>query len=328
MSFQSPLWLLALLLIPALAVAYAYGQRRPSSYAVEYSNLSVLAVVADRRSDWLRHVPAALLLVALAALGIAMARPLMTFDRSEERATVVLVVDVSGSMRAEDVKPTRLGAAQQAVDRFLSKVPDKLRVGVVAFSDNAEVVTVPTTDRGAIGKGLELLTPGQGTAIGDALARSVELALDTLGEDGSRPTTVMENGEPLAAIVMLSDGFQTRGILTPQEGTALARRAAIPVSTVALGTDSGTILVERFGSLQRIPVPPDRVTLSQIAQATGGTYHDAPDAETAFDVYERLGSRIGREAEPREVTVAFVGAGMALLLAAAGIALVRLPPLG
>ena len=328
MSFESPLWLLALLLIPLLAAGYAYVQRRPSSYALEYPNLGVLAAVADRRIDWMRHVPAVLLLVAVAALAVAMARPMMTFDDSAERATVILVVDVSGSMRAEDVKPTRLAAAQQAVDRFLTKVPDNLRVGVIAFSDSAEVVTVPTADRDAIGKGLALLSPGQGTAIGDSIARAVELALDSLGEDGSPPTTVTENGEPLAAIVMLSDGFQTRGILTPEEGTALAKRAEVPVSTVALGTDSGTIVVERFGSLQRIPVPPDRITLSQIAKATGGTYHDAPDAETAFRVYERLGSQIGREAEPREVTVAFVGAGVALLLGAAAVGLVRLPPLG
>ena len=240
---------------------------------------------------------------------------------------MVLVVDVSGSMRAEDVKPSRLAAAQKAVERFIDRVPDKLRVGVIAFSDSARggigADDRPRVDRQRV----ELLQPGQGTAIGDSLARGVELALGALGEDGSTPTTRRRRAAARRhrpAVRRVPDAWD------PDAGGGRRTRTSGRDPRVdgrtrnRLGDDPRRALrVDRA-----VPVPPDRVTLSRIAESTGGTYNDAPDAETAFEVYERLGSQIGRAAKPREVTVAFVGAGIALLIAAAGVALVRLPPIG
>jgi Ca-activated chloride channel family protein len=327
MSFEAPLLLVSLVVLPLAIAAYLLLQRGQSRYAVRYSNLDVLAAVVERRSSWARHVPAGLLLASLAALCVALARPTVTVAAPQERATVVLVVDVSGSMRAEDVSPTRLDAAREAMRSFVERVPKKVQVALVAFSDGPEVVTPPTTDRELLRAGIDYLTPGFGTAIGDALARAVEVVTPA-SEGGAvvqAPRT--EDGKPLSAVLLLSDGAQTRGTLSPAEGASRAQRAKIPIYTIALGTDEGTIEVFRFGEQRTIPVPPDRVTLRQVAEATDGEYYDAPDAERLQSVYERLGSEVGRADEEREVSVAFVAGGAALLLAAGFAAAIRLPRL-
>jgi Ca-activated chloride channel homolog len=330
MSFEAPVLLVGLLVVPLALAGYILLQRRPNRYAVQYSNLGVLASVVEREHEWRRHVPVALLLAALAAVCVALARPTITVAAPQERATVVLLVDVSGSMRADDVAPTRLDAAREAMLRFVDKVPKQLRVGVVAFSDGPEVITVPTNDRELLRAGINQLAPGFGTAIGDGLARAVDVASGSAGAEGggaSQPP-VDDQGRPLAAVLLLSDGAQTRGILSPADGAGRAERAKIPVYTIVLGTDGGTITVFRFGEERTVPVPPDRPTLRQIAETTGGEYYDAPTAERVQSVYEKLGSRIGRADEEREVSVAMAAAGAALLLAgaiAAGLRLPRLP---
>jgi Ca-activated chloride channel homolog len=329
MSFEAPLLLVGLLVVPLALAGYILLQRRPSRYAVQFSNLGVLASVVEREREWRRHVPIVLLLAALAAVCVALARPTITVAAPQERATVVLLVDVSGSMRAGDVAPTRLDAARQAMLRFVEKVPKQLRVGVVAFSDGPEVITVPTQDRELLRAGINQLAPGFGTAIGDGLARAVDVATGSAGaEGGPGQPPVDRQGRPLAAILLLSDGAQTRGILSPADGAGRAERAKIPVYTIVLGTDGGTITVYRFGEERTVPVPPDRPTLRQIAEATGGEFYTAPTAERVQSVYEKLGSRIGRADEQREVSVAMAAAGAALLLAgavAAGLRLPRLP---
>jgi Ca-activated chloride channel family protein len=180
-SFEAPELLVGLLLVPIAAVGYWLLQRRPPKFAVRYTNLDVLAGVAGRRRAWKRHVPAALLLASLAALAIAFARPTITVQAPNERASVVLVVDTSGSMRATDVKPSRLDAAKRAMRAFLDHAPDTLRVGVVSFSDEPQVVVSPTIDRKMLAQGIDVLGPGFGTAIGDALARAVVLARSATG---------------------------------------------------------------------------------------------------------------------------------------------------
>ena len=335
MSFEAPLLLLGLVLVPLAALGYWLLLRRSTRYAVRYTNLEVLAAVAGRRRAWLRHLPAALLLASLATLCVAFARPTVTAQAPNERASVVLVVDVSGSMRADDVKPSRLAAAKQAMRSFLDRAPDSLRVGVIAFSDEPQVVVSPTLDRPMLVEGIELLGPGFGTAIGDALGRAVELARTTTRETGEpteagqTPSKVLkdEDGRALASILLLSDGAQTRGLLSPGQGAERAQIAGIPVYTIALGTDEGTIVAGPPGQEQVIPVPPDRETLAAIAEYTGAETYDAESAETLEEVYENLGSRVGRVDRPREVTAMFVAGGALLLAGAFGAALVGAPRL-
>jgi len=326
-SFASPIVLLALI-VPALAViAYVWGERKPTRYVVPFPNLSVLASVATRSSSWRRHLVAAALLAAVALLCIGAARPKMTLAATQDRASVVLVLDVSGSMAAQDVKPTRLEAARGAIRRFLRKLPAGVRVGVVAFSNTPEVVTVPTTDRERVSEGLEILLPQYGTAIGDAVARGARLAHDAVADaDGTVPEA--RKGEaPLGAVIFLSDGFQTQGILSVEQGAEEALKLKIPVYTVALGADSGVIEVVRFGEVWSIPVPPDRESLARIAESTGGEAYDVRDEDKLRKVYENLGTKLGRTEKPQEVTVAFVAAGAALLAAAGALGVMFQPRL-
>ena len=330
MSFASPWWLLTLLVVPAALAGSLWLQRRRARYAVSFTNLGVLETVVERTPSWRRWLPLGLLLAALASLCVAVARPNVTLASPQERATVVLVVDTSGSMRAKDVAPTRLGAAKEAIRTFLGKVPDELRVGIVSFSDEPQVVVPPTTDRELLDAGVDLLSPGFGTAIGDAIVRAVEVGLSVEAEGGRQPAAGagVDGEKPLTAILMLSDGFQTRGFVEPLDGARQAADQRMPVYTIALGTDEGTIEVFRFGQRQTVPVPPDRQTLTAIAEATGGEYFDAVDADRLRSVYDELGSEVGRVEKPREATVAFVLGGVVLLLAGgvlSGIWLPRLP---
>ena len=233
MSFGTPLLLLGLVLLPLLVLAYRRLQRRPTRYAVRYTNLDVLASVVDSTRSWRRHAGLALFLLALAALLVGFARPSMTRLADREEATIVLVIDVSGSMQADDVKPTRLQAAQKVVREFLNGLPERFQVGVVAFSETAEVAAPATEDRQLAIDAIDYLYPQRGTAIGDAVARGVEVARAAdLGAGGvDRP----------AAILLLSDGSQTEGILLPMEGAARAKSFKIPVFTFAFGTPEGFV---------------------------------------------------------------------------------------
>ena len=237
----------------------------------------------------------------------------------------------SGSMRASDVKPTRLAAAKSAMQSFLERAPSSLRVGIVSFSDEAQVIVQPTVDRKQLEQGIDVLGPGFGTALGDGIARAVELARAAAGKTGDGGVTAAPlkdaRGRSLASILLLSDGAQTRGLLSPGQGAARAQQAGIPVYTIALGTDGGTILAGPPGQEQVIPVPPDRETLASIAEYTGGESFDAETAGALKDVYQGLGSRVGRRERPREVTSAFVAAGALLLAGAVGAAMLFAPRL-
>lgn len=327
MSFEWPLALLALSLVPIALAAYVLAQRRPPRYALAFPNLDVLAGVVDRSGAWRRWVPPALFLLALAALSIALARPHVAVTVEREQATVVLAIDSSGSMLAKDVAPTRLGAARAAVRTFLADLPAKFRVGMVAFAAEAEVVAPATTDRALTRSALDFLVPLRGTAIGDAVARAAEVARDSVGPQGERTlasvTAPAPRGEgPPAAILLLSDGFQTAGVLEPLEGAAQARELGIPVYTIALGTDAGVVEFNRFGGPRRIPVPPDRETLRAIAETTSGRYFDAPTAAALAAAYEELGTLLAEEPSEAEATFAFALAGAILAVAAAGLAAV------
>ena len=229
MSFGHPLLLLTLLAVPAAILALRLAERRRMRYAVKYTNLDVLAAVAGGR-PWRRYVPTGLALLALAVLCVALARPHATSLVPKERATVILVLDVSGSMQASDVRPSRLAAAQKAVRSFLNRVPPQVRIGLVAFSGDAEVAAPPTTDRDQLRQSLDgigTFPAFGGTAIGDALAVAVELAKQALSGGTAQLTSFTSaapaNTKGLASILFLSDGHQTRGELQPLQG---AQRAA------------------------------------------------------------------------------------------------------
>lgn len=319
MRFGSPLFLLGLSLLIGVVLAYVFVGRRRNRYAVRFTNLDVLASVVESRTSWRRHVPLALFLLALTALLVGVARPNMVRTVNQPVATVVLVIDTSGSMFAEDVRPTRLEAAQKVVRDFVLDLPERYRVGVVAFSGQAELVAPVTEDHEIAVESLSYLFPQRGTAIGDALARAVQV--------GREATAGAPPGERAITIVLLSDGTQTEGFLGPLQGAQRAKSFGIPVFTVALGTPGGVIERTRWGETQIIPVPPDRITLRQIAVATDGKYFEAASADRLRESYERLGSLVSKVERRQEVTHFFVGAGIAFLLAAMVVSALAFPRL-
>ena len=215
MSFQDPLLLLALLAVPLAVGGYLLAERRRMRYAISFTNLDVLAGVAGGRA-WRRYVPLTLFLLALTALCVAVARPTHRTMVAQDRATVILVVDVSRSMEAGDVKPTRLRAAEAAIRTFLGRVPKRLRVGLIAFAGDPEVATPPTTDHDTVKQALNTLQwfPRYGgTAIGDALAAAVQVGQQAVSRGGGNlaAVTTQTPTHGLVSILMLSDGAQTRG---------------------------------------------------------------------------------------------------------------------
>jgi Ca-activated chloride channel family protein len=245
-----------------------------------------------------------LALMCLAALSLSLARPQKTVAVPVERASVVLVTDVSRSMSAVDVSPTRLEAARRAAKNFIGNVPEELRVGLVAFSDGAQTLQTPTTDRDALTQALETLQPLSGTATGAGLRAGLD-ALKVNGEDNAK--------RPPAALVLLSDGSATDG-QAADEVAAEAKRLRVPIYTVALGTPDGTITLQG----QVLRVPPDPEALKRIAAESGGEAFTAEDSDQLDAVYDRLGSQIGTKPEKREITALF--AGFALLLLGGAVA--------
>lgn len=303
MSFAAPLFLLALALVPLAVVAYIAHERRRRVSAGAFASPAVFASVATTRPAWRRHVPPALYALALVPLVFALARPQATVAVPDERAAIVLATDHSGSMQATDVSPNRLDAARSAVRDFLDEMPRRIQVGLVAFDHSARMLEAPTTDRAAVLDALETVRPSGGTATGEAIAAALA-ALDGRGERG--------HGAP-AAIVLLSDGASTSG-RDPIELARDARRLGIPIHTVALGTETGTIEVPtRSGGTQTRRVPPDAASLRAVAEESGGRDFSAADADSLHAVYEELGSRVGRRDEKRELTAAFAGGALALL---------------
>ncbi len=335
MSFSSPWLLLALLIVPGTLVLALWLDRRRARYAVAFTNLELLASVAGSRRSWKRWAPLALFLLALAAASTALARPKATASVPASRATVVLLVDVSGSMRAADVKPTRLGAAQNAMGAFADRVPKGVKIGLVSFSTGPDLLVIPTIDRTILHEGIDLLSPEAGTAIGDGLGLAVQTVKQSVG-DAPRS----KDGKIPGAIVLLSDGAQTRGELTPLQGAALARDAGIRVFTVALGTNDGTLDPGAFGFgfgggggggqgfTRRFPVRPDPVTLAAIARETDGKTFRAQSASKVQEIYKQLGASIAHKASKREVSSWFAGVAALLLLVSLGSARItgeRLP---
>jgi Ca-activated chloride channel homolog len=305
-SFASPAWLAALAVVPLGFLLYALARRRRRRWALRYPAVATVAAVAPRPSAWRRRIPAALLALAVVALVGALARPQSTVAVPIERATVILITDGSRSMQAVDVEPSRIAAAKAAAQQFLDKVPDRLRVGFVGYSQSPTIVQRPTTEHDAVRNALESLIADGGTATGEA----IDAALNTLNERGQR-------GAPPAAIVLLSDGKSTDG-RDPVEIARRAKRMNVPIYTVALGTDEGIVPGGPYGS--PLPVPPDPETMRRIASVSGGRAYEIDEGDALERVYQSLGSRLGTRDEKREVSASFALGGLLLLAGAAGLA--------
>src|SRR4051812_37217357 len=317
MSFQAPLLLGLLAVVPLVAVIYALQQRRAKKFAVRYTNVDLLIAVAGR--SWTRHLPALLALLALAALLIALARPQRTVAAERREATVMLVFDTSGSMLATDVRPSRLAAAQAAGNAFVESVPDEFRIGVVGFGSSAQQLTEPTTDHARVKTTIDSLQVAGATAMGDALKLAISSARvpipDGLGGERRLP----------AAIVLLGDGASTRGE-DPIDVVQQTKKYKIPVYTVALVSQDGTLTHTdpNTGATNTEPVPPDLLTLQDVARDTGGQFFATADARRLEAVYRNIGTRLTRTKEKQQITSAFAGGALVLLLAGAGFCLARI----
>src|SRR3954453_14074279 len=333
MSFGSPLVLLALLIVPFAIARYLAGERARRRRAQAFASPRMMPSVAPAQPRWRRHVPLVLYGIALAILIVAAARPRTTIAVPVEQAPVMLVTDVSGSMEAVDVKPSRLSAARDAAATFAQGVPHGVRIGVMAFNQHPRTLQPPTADRGSVNAALAQLVSSGGTATGDALDGALTILERQPGINGRRPP---------AAIVLLSDGKSTQGedplamaaraarlhipiytvALGTPSGTIRAARLPLPIYTVALGTPSGTIRVPRPGGasgLETRQVPPDPATLRQVALSSRGQAYSAEDANQLETVSHRLGSQRGTRDAKREIPAGFVGGAVVLLAAAAAL---------
>jgi Ca-activated chloride channel family protein len=311
MTFAWPVALVGLLVVPVLAVLYLLSARKRRRDAARFANPALVPNLVPASPGWRRYVAPVLALVALALLVVGVARPHVVRNVARDEATIVLALDTSRSMAAQDVQPSRFDAAKQAALAFLDEVPDNYNVGIVSFSTSADPVLPPTTDREAARSALRELRLGTGTAIGAAITRSVDLALD---QPGGRQRPKNGQASP-AAVLLLSDGAQTAGDVRPGPAAQRARRLGVPVSTVALGTGDAVVEVPRPGGLkERVVVAPDVPTLRLVASTTGGTFAAAPDAARLESVYRELGTRLARDRKRVEVTSAFAAGGAVLLL--------------
>jgi Ca-activated chloride channel homolog len=350
MSFGHPWLLLSLAVIPAAIAASRLAARRRMRYAVRYTNVDVLATVLATGRPWRRWLAAGMFLLAVTTLCVAVSRPHVHRMVVSDNATVVLVLDVSGSMQAQDVKPTRLVAAQRALHTFLAKVPSQLKVGLVLFAGEAEVATPPTTDHALVNEAVDeadFFRGFGGTAIGDAIAAAVKVGLRSAGlparsvstappppELASYRIAAGRHASTLVSILFLSDGHQTRGILEPLQGADRARAAGIPVYTVALGTTGNTTLRGYPGGFPgagtgfgRRGLSPDPRTLHAIATVTGGKFYRAKSAGAVQDAYASLGAKLGRKPGSTEVTDLFLMAAAGLLVLAGALSALSAPRL-
>ncbi|MEU6750887.1 VWA domain-containing protein [Spirillospora sp. NPDC046719] len=309
MTFLSPerLWLLAL--APILVGLYIVLQMRRRNYAVRFTNLALLSQVAPKRPGWRRHVAAALFLVMIVLMMIGFARPASSVKVPRDRATIMVAVDVSLSMMAQDVAPNRMEAAKAAAKKFIRELPSRFNVGVVSFAGNANLIAAPSADRDTAIASLDQLSLAKRTAIGEAVFTSLQ-AIRTFD-------TQAAHDPPPAHIVLLSDGDNTTG-RSVQEAIDASRTAHVPVSTIAFGTPYGTVDIE--GETTSVSV--NKEALKTLATSTQGKAYEAADAGQLRDVYSNIGTSLGFKTEHRDVAARYTGIALLFALAAGGASLV------
>jgi Ca-activated chloride channel homolog len=304
-SFSAPLVLLALLAIPLLIRWYAAEQRRRNRRAKQLVAPALMGSVAPRRPGWRRHAPMLLFAVAIAALIIAAARPQTTVAVPVQSGAIMLANDISDSMKSADVSPTRLGAAQRAASRFLAKVPSTIQVGSLEFARHPVVLQSPTTNHALTQSAVrELKAGGGGTATGDAVLTALHVLTSLPKQGGKRPP---------GAIVLLSDGGANTGS-SPAASARQAKAEHIPIYTIALGTEHGTIKEKQGARTVTAAVPVSDQQLRDIAQLSGGRSYTVGNAAAASAVYAHLAITLGHKHVKREITASFAGGGLALLL--------------
>ncbi|MBI2864800.1 MAG: VWA domain-containing protein [Chloroflexi bacterium] len=338
MSFLWIEMLWGVLVVPVLVLAYVLLQRRRRRYVVRYASLSLVREALGRGPGIRRHVPPAFFLAGLATMIFALARPAATVVLPSQEGTVILTVDVSGSMRAEDLKPNRLEAAKAAARRFVEKQPRNVRIGVVSFSNSAAVVQAPTTDREAVLAAINRLSTQRSTAIGSGILTSLEAIFEqpvagptpfsrgVLGqpEPAATPTPVARGAYSPALVVLLSDGQSNTGI-QPLQAAREASNRGVRVYTVGVGSPEGTILSFE-GRAMRVRL--DEETLKHVADETGGSYFRADSEENLREIYENLSTRLVFKPEETELTAGFTGFAVVLMLVAGTLSLLwfnRLP---
>jgi Ca-activated chloride channel homolog len=304
--FAQPLALVALLAVPLLLVLWLANERRRRESAARFSSLALLPNLVPRRPGRLRYVPLALLLLALTAMIVGAARPHTHVSVPRKEATVVLAIDVSRSMTASDVKPSRLDAARLAGDAFLAKVPNTYNVALVAFASRAFVAVPPTTDHALVRTGLATLTAGEGTALGDAILLSARTGQRQKAREGVVPPTT---------VLLISDGARDGGRTPPLAAAKRAKTLGVSVSTVLVGTPKGIVTTRLVGGYQeQIHVPPSPGTLQQVARTTGGEFFRVRTSAALSRVYEHLATRVGHRTVDREVTDLFAAGSIVVLL--------------
>jgi Ca-activated chloride channel homolog len=305
-SFGLPVALLGLLALPVLVALYALRERRRERFAARWGTPALLPNLVTHAPGLRRHLPVAVLLVALASLVVGVARPHAVVSVPREEATVLLAIDISRSMSATDVLPSRLGAAQIAANDFVDKVPKKFRIGVISFATRAQVAVAPTDDRDLVHAAIASLRPGEGTAIGDAVLLAATLGRRQRASDGSLPPT---------SVLLISDGARDGGRTAPRAAAQRARALGTPVYTILLGTPNGVVQHQLPGGFtETIRVPPSPPTLQLIARTSGGQFFTARSDTRLREVYDQLRSRIGHKRVTREITDFFAGGGALLLL--------------
>jgi Ca-activated chloride channel family protein len=300
MTFASPLGLLALTLIPVIVLAYVLARRRRRRYAVRFPGVATLQETVAATHAWERHLPTALVLAALAVLALALARPQVTQRVAVGDTALMLVSDESGSMAANDVSPSRLGAVIRAANTLMNELPSSVALGAITFSSAPNAAQAPSTNHQSARNIIDEQVANGGTDTGGAL----NLALQLLRASDPK--------HPPSAIVLLSDGAANIGP-NPAAVAQQARRDHIPIDTVALGTPNG-VLIEPFGQEQ--PVPPDPALMRQIAETSGGRTFTARTSDELGSIYTSLGHHLGSRSRKREITDDFAFGGLVLLVLA------------
>ncbi|MCR3751027.1 VWA domain-containing protein [Lentzea californiensis] len=317
-NFVAPWWFLLLLGVALLTAGYVVAQRVRRKRVLRFTNLELLEKVAPKRERWSRHVPAAFLLAALALLTVALAGPTSEQRVPRNRATVMLVVDVSLSMKATDVKPSRLEAAQVAAKSFAEGLTPGINLGLISFAGSATVLVAPTTDRVAVTQSIDGLKLAQSTATGDALVAAMA-SIDSFGK-----VVGGAEGPPPARIVLMTDGKETVGTRKAFDAAEDAKKAGTPISTISFGTEEGVVDIE--GRQQSVPVDDD--SMKEIAKISGGEFFKAASAEELRRVYDTLGEQIGYEKKQADASKPWLLLGTLTAMFAAAAALLlgqRLP---
>ncbi|HEX6346849.1 VWA domain-containing protein [Umezawaea sp.] len=317
-GFATPWWFLLTIAVAALAGVYVVLQRVRRRRMLRFANLELLERVAPKREGWYRHVPAAFLLVAFLLLTVALAGPTAEQKVPRNRATVMLVIDVSLSMKATDIQPSRLEAAQVAAKSFAEGLTPGINLGLISFAGSATVLVAPTTDRDAVSQSIGDLKLAQSTATGDAIVAAMA-AIDSFGK-----VVGGADGPPPARIVLMTDGKETVGTRKAFDAAEDAKTAGIPISTISFGTEEGVVEIE--GRRQDVPVDDD--SMKEIAKLSGGEFFKAASAEELRRVYDTLGEQIGFEKKQADASKPWLVLGTILAMLSAAGALVfsqRLP---